>query len=64
LNTTEVVWISCPYCGENIEIVIDCSVTIQEYIEDCEVCCKPIVMVVNIDAQGQVLVDTRDENEC
>jgi len=32
----------CPYCGERIEVVIDCSVEQQEYIEDCFVCCRPI----------------------
>ena len=64
MNTTETASIHCPYCGERIEIVVDCSVSAQEYIEDCEVCCKPMVMVVNIDEQGHILVDARDENAC
>ena len=34
--------ISCPYCGEVITILIDDSVQHQEYIEDCQVCCRPI----------------------
>jgi transcription elongation factor Elf1 len=33
---------SCPYCGEEISMVLDLSVHRQTYIEDCEVCCKPI----------------------
>ena len=32
----------CPYCGEEISMVLDLSVGRQTYIEDCEVCCKPI----------------------
>jgi hypothetical protein len=32
----------CPYCGEQISMVLDLSVKRQSYIEDCEVCCKPI----------------------
>ena len=32
----------CPYCGEEISMVLDLSVGRQSYIEDCEVCCKPI----------------------
>ena len=32
----------CPYCGEEISMVLDVSVGRQTYIEDCEVCCKPI----------------------
>jgi len=32
----------CPYCGENISMLLDVSATNQQYIEDCEVCCRPI----------------------
>jgi hypothetical protein len=33
---------TCPYCGEEISMVLDLSVGRQTYVEDCEVCCKPI----------------------
>jgi transcription elongation factor Elf1 len=33
---------NCPYCGEEISMVLDDSVARQTYIEDCEVCCRPI----------------------
>lgn len=34
--------ISCPYCGESVEIALDAgSGSRQEYVEDCEVCCRP-----------------------
>ena len=42
--------ISCPYCGENIAVLIDGSVPQQEYIEDCQVCCRPIIFRVQVDA--------------
>ena len=32
----------CPYCSERISMVLDTSVDQQTYIEDCEVCCRPI----------------------
>ena len=33
----------CPYCHENISMLLDVSVNgEQSYIEDCEVCCHPI----------------------
>ena len=32
----------CPYCGEEISMVLDLSVLSQTYVEDCEVCCNPI----------------------
>jgi transcription elongation factor Elf1 len=33
---------ACPYCGEQISMVLDTSVKGQIYVEDCEVCCHPI----------------------
>ncbi len=32
----------CPYCWQEISVVLDLSVDEQTYIEDCEVCCRPI----------------------
>jgi len=32
----------CPNCGEQISMVLDTSVRSQTYVEDCEVCCRPI----------------------
>ena len=32
----------CPYCGEEISMVLDTSVPRQTYVEDCQVCCRPI----------------------
>ena len=64
MNSIDTVRISCPYCGEKVELVIDCSVTSQVYIEDCEVCCKPINISANIDEYGIISVIPRHENEC
>ena len=36
--------ITCPYCWETIEIALDLSVEEQQYVEDCSVCCRPIVI--------------------
>jgi hypothetical protein len=33
---------ACPYCSERISMVLDTSVSKQIYIEDCEVCCRPM----------------------
>ena len=49
MNALEEVAISCPYCGESITVLIDCSYTDQSYIEDCQVCCQPIIFKVTID---------------
>jgi hypothetical protein len=36
--------ITCPYCWESIEIALDLSVETQQQVEDCSVCCRPIVI--------------------
>jgi Cysteine-rich CPXCG len=36
--------ITCPYCWESIEITLDLSVESQQQVEDCSVCCRPIVI--------------------
>ena len=55
--------IHCPYCGESIEISIDASAGSQWYIEDCQVCCRPINVGVVVDDEGGVAVVARAENE-
>ena len=55
--------IQCPYCGESIDIVIDDSAGDQRYIEDCQVCCRPIVIAVAIDDDGHPRVSAATENE-
>jgi len=34
--------VMCPYCGEPNEIALDAgSGAAQDYVEDCQVCCRP-----------------------
>ena len=60
--------ISCPYCGETIELLIDDSASehmsmdgryqnsagavVEDYYEDCSVCCRPIRIQTHIDLEG------------
>ncbi len=48
------VFIQCPYCGEQIEVIVDCSDPSTEYIEDCSVCCRPITISVEC-SEGEIL---------
>jgi len=32
----------CPYCWEEVSILLDNSISNQIFIEDCEVCCNPL----------------------
>lgn len=54
--------ITCPYCGESIEILVDDSAGSQQYVEDCQVCCRPIVVTVAVDGDGWS-VQAATENE-
>ncbi|MGH8307993.1 MAG: CPXCG motif-containing cysteine-rich protein [Gammaproteobacteria bacterium] len=63
MNSIETVDIQCPYCGETIEIGVDCSVGNQRYIEDCQVCCRPIEMIVTIDEAGIPVVKVLQEDD-
>ncbi len=41
----------CPYCWEQISMLIDVSQNNQSYIEDCEVCCNPIKVSILVENQ-------------
>jgi transcription elongation factor Elf1 len=41
---------SCPYCGEESVTGVDVSAGFsQRYIEDCQVCCRPMTLFVTFD---------------
>jgi hypothetical protein len=46
--------VDCPYCGERFETVVDPSAGSAAYIEDCQVCCQPIELSVQVDEHGAV----------
>ncbi|MEE2638068.1 MAG: CPXCG motif-containing cysteine-rich protein [Acidobacteriota bacterium] len=55
--------ITCPYCGEPLTIAIDVSVRRQEYIEDCQICCRPITLTVERDDGAETTyVEARSED--
>ncbi|MBL7542387.1 MAG: CPXCG motif-containing cysteine-rich protein [Bdellovibrionaceae bacterium] len=40
----------CPYCLEKISMILDLSENgTQTYIEDCEVCCRPILVTFSVE---------------
>jgi len=63
INQLIEVALQCPYCWERITLLVDASIEMQEYIEDCEVCCRPIDFVVEVDEQGQTKVAARLQHE-
>jgi hypothetical protein len=61
LNRLLGVRVQCPYCWERFELLVDASVEQQEYVEDCEICCRPIDFTIDIDADGSARVDARSQ---
>lgn len=55
--------IRCPYCGESITALVDRSVPQQDYIEDCEVCCRPINFSITVGPDGETRLFVTSENE-
>ena len=44
----------CDACGEEIMIPLDPSAgTDQEFVEDCPVCCRPNVVHIKVDENGE-----------
>ncbi len=35
---------ACPYCGEPITMLLELTLSHQSYVEDCEICCNPILL--------------------
>lgn len=53
----------CPYCGEPLALAVDDSAGSQQYVEDCQVCCRPIVVVVRFDDAGDIEMEVRREDD-
>ncbi|MDE2270825.1 MAG: CPXCG motif-containing cysteine-rich protein [Xanthomonadaceae bacterium] len=54
--------VTCPYCGEPVELLVDASAGAAAYAEDCPVCCRPMQVHVEIDGESvAVRVRTGDE---
>ena len=55
--------IACPYCGEIITLFVDDSAGEQDYVEDCQVCCRPIEIRVEPDGEGVPAVSVRRQDD-
>lgn len=54
----------CPYCAESVEIALDPGGGAdQEYVEDCEVCCRPWHVHVVFGGHGGAKVTISPEDE-
>lgn len=63
MGLQEECFLDCPYCGEPISVLVDCSLEQQTYVEDCQVCCQPMVIQVAVDEDGEPSVYAQREDE-
>jgi hypothetical protein len=55
--------VTCPYCGEDVEIYIEADVK-GTFVQDCEVCCNPWrVRLANVDGARDIRVMRADGSE-
>jgi len=56
--------ITCPWCWERNHLSVDCSAGDAEIVEDCTVCCRPMVVRIHLDASGDLAgVEVSREND-
>ena len=52
----------CDWCGEEIVVPLDLSAgERQEYVEDCPVCCRPNIVVVEVGEDGEMHIWAKRE---
>ena len=53
-GATSLQWrtVRCPYCGEPFETAVDLSSGSTSYIEDCQICCRPIEFTLELNDAG------------
>lgn len=63
MNALHSMSVICPYCGSPEVLTVDCTVPEQRYTEDCQVCCRPMVVSVNVseESEPEVAVGREDD---
>lgn len=62
MEALQTVLLQCPHCWEPVELLVDCSVPDQEIVEDCSVCCSPILVTLTLGEDDELHADARMEN--
>jgi hypothetical protein len=51
---TRFVEVQCPYCAEVYETQVDLTAGSFTYVEDCQICCQPIELYVEVNDAGRL----------
>jgi hypothetical protein len=62
VEALQTIMLQCPHCWETVELVVDCSVPEQQIVEDCSVCCSPILITLKLGEDDELYADARMEN--
>ena len=54
VEPTAFVNVACPYCAETYETQVDLTAGSFVYVEDCQICCQPIELFVEVNDAGQL----------
>lgn len=46
--------LQCPWCGEPYGSMLDLTDASRTYIEDCQVCCRPIEVRLEVSERGEL----------
>lgn len=57
----EIRTVTCPSCWQPHELQIDPSAGDQRYVEDCSVCCRPMLVTVSAGSDGALSVEVERE---
>ena len=63
ITDTATARVHCPYCDAVQTLALDPSEPEQEYTEDCQVCCRPMVLTVHLDPMHAPYVAARREDD-
>lgn len=59
----EMIW-KCQYCGRENSVWIDLTVSgKQDFIEDCRICCRPNRVIITVDSEENIFVESRLSDE-
>ena len=56
-------WIDCPYCWESICVLLNPEDLGEQYIEDCQVCCRPIEFLITQAGDGELTALVSSDTE-
>jgi hypothetical protein len=66
MQTDDVLTWVCQYCGEENQVWVDLTVMEdQDFIEDCEICCKPNRILIKHDKENEeyIFLESRPSDE-